>query len=157
MKTIPVTIISIVALALSGCATGYYQRGYVGYNSGYSAPSHYRSYERSYYGPGTSFSYGREYVRPSYGYQHREHEQHRDRLHDWNSYAPRSEHRGGWNDRRDGGMHRESVPRHQHTEQSRHGGNDAGPHYRQQVPERHEHGFGGGHDGGRRHHDRHAD
>lgn len=147
MKTIQVTIISIVALALSGCAPGYYQRGYGGYNTGYSSPSHYRSYERSYYSPGTSFSYGREYVQPSYG-----------RHHDWSPPAPRPDHHGGWNDRRDGGISRESVPSRQHSEHSRQWGGDAGTHHQQQVPERQGHGFDGNRDGGgRRHHDRHAE
>lgn len=153
MKTFQVTIVSIIALALSGCATGYYQRGYAGYNRGYSSPSYYQSYGRSYYSPGTSFSIGREYVQPSYGYGHRGHEQSHDRHHDWNS---RPEHHGGWNDGRGGGTYRESMPSRQHVEQSQHWGGDARSH-RQQMQESHGVGFGGGHEGGHRHHDRHSE
>lgn len=75
MKTIQVAIICFVAFTLSGCATGYYQRGHVGYNSGYSSPSYYQSYDHSYYSPGTSVTYGRYYVQPNYRSQphHGEH------------------------------------------------------------------------------------
>lgn len=115
MKTIQVAIISFVALALSGCATGYYQRGYVGYNTGYSSPSYYQSYDRSYYSPGTSVTYGRYYVQPSYRPQH-----HHDGHHDWRSPVPHFDRHeaghGGWAGRefRSGGHHAEQAPRHEH-------------------------------------------
>lgn len=102
MKTLQVTILSLVALALSGCATGYYQRGYAGYGGSgyYSSPSYSRSYGSSYYSPGTSITYGRYYVQP--GRDHDHHDSHRD----WGRQPPRFErhddHHDGWRNRDSG-------------------------------------------------------
>lgn len=84
MNTIKVAIFTIAATTLSGCATGYYQRGYVGHGSTYSSPGYYRSYERGYASPGTSITFGRNYIQPNYrrDYEH-------DENHNW--HAP-SEH-----------------------------------------------------------------
>ncbi len=132
MKTIQVAIISIVALTLSGCATGYYQRDYVGYGSGYSSPSYYQSYGSSYASPSTSITYGRYYVQPSYRPEPR-HEEH----HDWRVPAQQF-------DRHDGGhggwQNREMAPREFRHEQ--HAGQS--PRQEHAMPEQHQgHGFGG--------------
>ncbi len=145
MKTIRVTI-SIIALALSGCATGYYQRGYVGYNSGYTAQRYYDydGYGRSYYSPGTSFIYERSYVQPRFDYPHYEH------YRDWQAPMQQPRHFGGghgdWNGREV--MNREPVPGHR-AEQAPNWGTQA-PH-EQRIPH-HGNGFGGNpnnSDGGR--------
>ncbi|WKJ90450.1 hypothetical protein QZJ86_20970 [Methylomonas montana] len=128
MKTLQVAIISFVALALSGCATGYYQRGYAGYGSSYSSPSNYQSYGSSYYSPGTSISYGRYYVQPSYRSEH-----HHDSHQDWRAPTPHFDrHDGGrssWQNRDMGrrefrhDSHAEHAPRHEWSpsEQREHG------------------------------------
>lgn len=117
MKTLQVAIISFVALALSGCATGYYQRGYAGYGSSYSSPSYYQSYGSSYYSPGTSITYGRYYVQPSHRSEH-----HHDSHHDWRAPTPHFDrHDGGrssWQNRDLGHRefgHAEHAPRHEQS------------------------------------------
>lgn len=127
MKTIQVAILTIAALTLSGCATGYYQRGYGSYGSGYSSASHYQSYGRGYSSPSTSITYGRYYVQPSYRSEH-----HHDDRHDWHQPSPHFDRRvGGWQGRDFG---RRDFDREQHAEQR--------PHQQQSMPERQERGFG---------------
>ncbi|AMK76793.1 MULTISPECIES: hypothetical protein [Methylomonas] len=126
MKTIQVAILTIAALTLSGCATGYYQRDYVGYGSGY----YYQGYGRSYSSPGTSITYGRYYVQPSYRPEH-----HHDEHHGWSAPVPHFEHHdgghGGWQGRDFG---RREFGHERHAEQM--------PHHEQSMPERQERGFG---------------
>lgn len=98
MKTLQVTVLSLVALALSGCATGYYQRGYAGYGSGYySSPSYSRSYSSSYYSPGTSITYGRYYPQPGHGHDH--HDDHRDWGRQARPFERHDDHHDGWRNR----------------------------------------------------------
>ena len=117
MKTIQVAIISIAALTLSGCATGYYQRDYVGYGGGYSSPAYRQSYSRSYASPGTSISIGRYYTQPSYGQHHdyhvpEPHVDHHERGRGW-----------GWGHR---GFGREHHAEHAPRQQSRSEGQGRG-------------------------------
>lgn len=97
MKTLQAAIISCVAIALSGCATGYYQRGYAGYNTGYTVQRHYDRYDRDYYRPGTGFGYEQTYVQPHFAHERREHE------HQGWQPAPQFNHydggHGGWQGR----------------------------------------------------------
>lgn len=155
MKTIPV-IISIIALALSGCAHTGYQHGHVGYNSGYTVQRYYDygGYDRSYYSPGTSFIYERSYAQPRFDHQRREHE---DRHRDWQPAMSQPNHYGGrhgdWNGRQDRGIGREFVPSHRNAEQTPNWA--AQPHHQQAMPEQRQRGFGGNHadvEGGRQHH-----
>lgn len=98
MKTIQVAIITIAAIILSGCATGYYQRGYVGHGSSYASPGYYRNYERSYANPGTSITFGQYYTQPNY---HRDYEH--DDHHDWHAPSQNFDRHegghGGWQNR----------------------------------------------------------
>lgn len=93
MKTLRVVVISILAIAVSGCATGYYQRGYssYGYGSGYSTPGYYQSYGSSYYTPSTTITYGRYYLPQGRVQDHRDH-------HDWRrpDFDRHDDHRGDW-------------------------------------------------------------
>ncbi|OQW73243.1 MAG: hypothetical protein BVN35_12110 [Proteobacteria bacterium ST_bin11] len=121
MKTIQLAIITLVAFALSGCATGYYQRGYVGHGNSYSSPSYYQSYGRDYASPSTSITYGRYYVQPSYRPDH-----YHDDHHDWHQPAQNFERRfGGWQGRdfgrRDFGRERgaNQIPRREQFMQER--------------------------------------
>lgn len=112
MKTIQVAI-SIIFLALSGCAHTGYQQGYAGYGGGYTAQRYYEydGYDRSYYSPGTSFIYERSYVQPRFSHPHHEHErfQDRHRHRDWQAPIRPSMHQprhfdgghGDWSHRRD--------------------------------------------------------
>lgn len=84
MKTRTV-VISLIALALSGCAHtgGYYQSsyGYTGYGNGGYAVERYYDYPASsyYYQPGGSMSFG-TYSLPAYrDHDHRDHDRHGDR------------------------------------------------------------------------------
>ncbi|MCQ8179678.1 hypothetical protein NP603_01030 [Methylomonas sp. SURF-1] len=98
MKTLKVAVFSTVAIILSGCATGYYQRGYSGYGNGYySSPAYSRSYgSSSYYSPGTSITYGRYYLPQGRIHDHHDHhdwrrpnfDRHDDRRGDWRGRAP---------------------------------------------------------------------
>ncbi|MDT4289717.1 hypothetical protein RO575_09105 [Methylomonas sp. MO1] len=127
MKTIQVAILTIAVLTLSGCATGYYQRGYVGYGGGYSSPSYSQNYGRGYASPSTSITYGRYYVQPNYRSEH-----HHDDHHDWHQPAPHFDHRvGGWQGRDFG---RRDFGRERHAEQM--------PHHEQSMQDRQERGFG---------------
>lgn len=131
MKTLQAAIISVVALALSGCATGYYQRGYAGYSSSYYSPSYYQSYGSSYYSPGTSITYGRYYVQPNYRSAH-----HHDDHHDWRPPAPHFDRHdgghGGWQNRN---MDRSDFGHDHHNEQA--------PRHEWSTSRQREHGFGG--------------
>ncbi len=95
MKTLKVAVFSIVAIILSGCATGYYQRGYssYGYGSTYSTPGYYQSYGSSYYSPGTSITYGRYYLPQGRIHDHQDwrrpgFDRHDDRRGDWGRRSP---------------------------------------------------------------------
>lgn len=76
MKTISVAI-TVITLALTGCAPGYYQQGYSSYGTGYGATS-YGGYGGSYYStpssgyyyqPGSVYGYD-QYYTPSYPSHH---------------------------------------------------------------------------------------
>lgn len=119
MKTIPV-IISIIALALSGCAYTGYRHDYAGYNGGYTVQRYYDygGYDRSYYRPGTSFSYERSYVYPSFDHHRREYEHHQDSHRGWQQPSYFGGGHGDRNGRQDRGMGREFVPGHRYAEQA---------------------------------------
>lgn len=91
MKTL--VAVSIFALALSGCAPGYYHRGYTGYNNGYMTNRYYDNYG-GYYRPGTSISIERYYSSPRFSPPHHEHDRHHDDHSDWRPPLPMFDHRG---------------------------------------------------------------